>query len=91
MHGLWYWRLNIERQYQHQNYKWHSTHMNPTSISILTQSHQFVCFRHALHCVLEGSLALSIYGITQHDSIDICAEQEHYQCLMATLRSSCLQ
>ena len=60
MHGLW--RLNIESQCKYQNYKWHTheykfingTHMNLSSISISTQIHQFICYRHALHCVLEG-------------------------------------
>ena len=36
--------------------------MNLSSISISTQSRLFICFRHALYCVLEGSLAaLSLY------------------------------
>ena len=37
--------------------------MNLSSTRISTQNHQFICFRHALHCILEGqdSLAKSVH------------------------------
>ena len=38
--------------------------MNPSSIAQhLNSKPPVICFRHALHCVLEGTLALSLYGM----------------------------
>ena len=37
--------------------------MNLSGISISTQNHQFLYFRHALHCALEGSLASTFKSV----------------------------
>ena len=64
LYGLWYWRLkkasisiNMIR----------GTRMNlHTSSIMLNSNRQFIYFRHALYCVLEGSLALSLCSIRMH-------------------------